>query len=62
MNELDERLRRDVLCELIKANSAVAESLSAPLVAKRHIDEGIKALMDARTLLVKDETSDIGYF
>lgn len=62
MNNLDERLRREVLCDLIKANSAIAEALSAPLIAKRHIDEGIKALWDARTLLVKDESEDIGNF
>lgn len=57
MSDIDDRLRRDVFCELIKANSAIAEALCYPLIAKRYIDGGIKALMDARTLLVKDESS-----
>ena len=58
MNILDEHLRRDVMCDLIKANSAIAESLQAPLIAKRHIDAGIKALMDARSALVVAEQID----
>lgn len=57
-NALDERLRRDVLCQLIEANSAISEALNFPLIAKRHIDEAMKALMNARTKLVADEQDE----
>lgn len=51
MNDLDERLRRDVLCDLIKGNAAIAEAMSAPLVSERYLDEGIKALCRAKMAL-----------